>query len=60
MGKSYSLDLRDRVVEFVEAGHSRRAAAGHFGANSHRRSKKAMSLFSTTSPSTGAPRRPNA
>lgn len=31
MGKSYSSDLRDRVVAFVEAGHSRRAAARHFG-----------------------------
>ena len=31
MGRSYSLDLRSRVVAFVEAGHSRRAAARHFG-----------------------------
>lgn len=31
MGKSYSSDLRDRVVAFIEAGHSRRAAARHFG-----------------------------
>lgn len=31
MGKSYSSDLRDRVVAFVEAGGSRRAAARHFG-----------------------------
>jgi len=31
MGKSYSSDLRDRVVAFVEAGHSRRAAARRFG-----------------------------
>lgn len=30
MPKSYSLDLRERVVRFVEAGHSRRAAAAHF------------------------------
>lgn len=30
MGKSYSSDLRERVVAFVEAGHSRRAAARHF------------------------------
>lgn len=27
MGKSYSLDLRERVVSFVNSGHSRRAAA---------------------------------
>jgi transposase len=31
MPRAYSLDLRERVAGFVEAGHSRRAAAGHFG-----------------------------
>jgi transposase len=31
MTQSYSLDLRVRVVAFVEAGHSCRAAACHFG-----------------------------
>lgn len=31
MPKAYSLDLRERVAGFVNAGHSRRAAAGHFG-----------------------------
>ena len=31
MGQCYSLDLRVRVVAFVEAGHSCRAAARHFG-----------------------------
>ncbi len=30
MGKSYSLDLRERVYGLIEAGHSRRAAARHF------------------------------
>lgn len=30
MGKSYSLDLRERVVSFVDAGHSRRAAAARY------------------------------
>jgi transposase len=30
MTKAYSLDLRRRVVRFVEAGHSRRAAAARF------------------------------
>ena len=30
MPKPYSLDLRERVVSYVEAGHSRRAAAAHF------------------------------
>lgn len=31
MGKSYSADLRDRVVGFVASGHSRREAARRFG-----------------------------
>lgn len=31
MGRSYSEDLRSRVADFVEAGHSRRSAARHFG-----------------------------
>jgi len=31
MTKSYSLDLRERVAGFVEAGGSRHAAAAHFG-----------------------------
>ena len=31
MPKPYSQDLRMRVVRHVEAGHSRRAAAAHFG-----------------------------
>lgn len=31
MPKAYSLDLRERVAGFVTAGHSRHAAAAHFG-----------------------------
>jgi transposase len=31
MGKSYSSDLRKRVVGFVDAGHSRQEAARRFG-----------------------------
>jgi transposase len=31
MPKPYSIDLRERVVGYVEAGRSRRAAAAHFG-----------------------------
>ncbi len=31
MPKPLSNDLREHVVAFVEAGHSRRAAAVHFG-----------------------------
>ena len=30
MPNPYSLDLRERVVSYVAAGHSRRAAAAHF------------------------------
>jgi len=30
MPKPYSIDLRERVVSYVEAGHSRRSAAAHF------------------------------
>jgi hypothetical protein len=30
MGHRYSLDLRVRVADFIEAGHSCRAAAQHF------------------------------
>lgn len=30
MSKAYSSDLRERVVAYVEAGHSRRAVAEHF------------------------------
>jgi len=30
MGKYYSFDLRERIVAYVEMGHSRRAAARHF------------------------------
>lgn len=31
MGKPYSLDLRERIVGYVEEGHSARSAAGVFG-----------------------------
>lgn len=31
MGKPYSLDLRSRIVAYVDAGHSARAAARRFG-----------------------------
>jgi transposase len=31
MGRSYSQDFGDRIDGFVEKGHSRRAAARHFG-----------------------------
>jgi hypothetical protein len=30
MPKLYSMDLRERVAAYVEAGHSRRATAAHF------------------------------
>jgi transposase len=31
MARPYSVDLRERVVRFVISGHSRHAAAAHFG-----------------------------
>jgi transposase len=31
MGKPYSLDLRERIVAYIEAGHSARAAGRVFG-----------------------------
>jgi len=31
MGKSYSSDLRERVLEHIDGGHSRRGAASRFG-----------------------------
>jgi transposase len=31
MGKPYSLDLRARIIGFIEGGGSRRGAADHFG-----------------------------
>ena len=31
MGKPYSVDLRERIIGFVEDGGSRRGAADHFG-----------------------------
>ena len=33
MGKPYSLDLRDRVIGYVMAGHSARSAGRVFGAS---------------------------
>jgi len=30
MGKAHPIELRERVVGFVEAGHTRRSAAEHF------------------------------
>ena len=31
MGKPYSLDLRERIFDYIAAGHSRRDAARVFG-----------------------------
>lgn len=31
MGKAYSVDLRERIVSYIEQGHSARAAATIFG-----------------------------
>ena len=31
MGECYSVDLRERVISYVDGGHSRQQAAEHFG-----------------------------
>ena len=47
MGRSLSLDLRERVVRFVELGNSRRAAGRHFQV-SHSTAIRLMSQKATT------------
>src|SRR3954453_9061494 len=52
MGRYYSLDLRQRVASFVEAGHSRRAAARQFGVSDSCAIKlaKRLARFGTPAP----------
>ena len=57
MGHCYSLDLRVRVADFVEAGHSCRAAAGHFDVSESFAIKLVRRTRDTGSP---APARPDA
>lgn len=49
MTKAYSLDLRQRIVRFVEAGHSRHAAAHHFGVSVSFAVKLMASFYATGS-----------
>lgn len=59
MGKPYSLDLRDRVVGRVRAGHSRREAARQFGVSasfSVKLSRRVASTGSTAPARQGRPR----
>ena len=54
MGHCYSLDLRVRVAAFVEAGHSCRAAARHFGVSD----SFAIKLVQRTAPPSARRHRP--
>jgi transposase len=58
MGRSYSLDLRVRVAGFVEAGHSRRAAARHFGVSDSFAIKLRRRQAQSGSPAPARPGRP--
>ena len=58
MGRCYSLDLRVRVAAFVEAGHSRRAAARHFGVSDSFAIKLARRQAQSGSPAPGRQGRP--
>ena len=58
MGRCYSLDLRVRVEAFVEAGHSRRAAARHFGVSDSFAIKLARRQAKSGSPAPGRQGRP--
>ena len=49
MGKSYSLDLRDRVYGLISAGRSRRAAARHYDVSASFAVKLAAHVASTGS-----------
>ena len=58
MAKSYSSDLRLRVVAYVEAGHSRRSAARHFGVSESFAVKLLQRVSMYGSPSPGRQGRP--
>jgi transposase len=58
MGKPLSLDLRQRVVTRVEAGHSRRAAAAHFGISESCAVKLMQRVEATGSPAPARQGRP--
>jgi transposase len=54
MGRYYSLDLRVRVAAFVDAGHSCRAAARHFGVSDSFAIKLVRRQAQSGSPCSGA------
>lgn len=58
MAKTYSSDLRSRVVAYVEAGHSRRAAARHFGVSESFAVKLLQRVAKYGSPASGRRGRP--
>lgn len=55
MAQSYSSDLRDRIVAYVEDGHSRRAAARRFGVSASF-AVKLLQRFRRTGSAKAAPR----
>ena len=58
MGKSYSLDLRERIASWVEGGHSRRDAARHFGVSESCAIKVLQRVAATGSPEPAPQGRP--
>ena len=58
MGKSYSMDLRNRIVSRVENGHSRRSAAEHFGVSASCAVKLLQHVDKTGSPEPSRQGRP--
>ena len=58
MGKSYSLDLRQRITGWVETGHSRREAARHFGVSESCAVKLMQRVAATGSPAPAPQGRP--
>jgi len=58
MAKTYSSDLRSRVVAYVAAGHSRRAAARHFGVSESFAVKLLQRVAKYGSPASGRRGRP--
>ena len=55
MAQSYSSDLRDRIVDYVESGHSRREAARRFGVSASF-AVKLLQRFHSTGSAQPAPR----
>jgi transposase len=58
MGKSYSLDLRERIVALVSSGFSRRAAAERFGVRPSCAVKLVKRAYTTGDPAPARQGRP--